>query len=449
MDSDQLATADEDGRIFQNPLPALTAGLGFTFISLLLAFVTTGGAVGVPLALGALLTGIGISIKPKEWHVLAITSFNFLMGGVVVLTSQRVFGDAECIDQSALYVLWLGALVSFFAFILMLAPTELRRIVVSMLILFHFVGICTAIISAPPQPWLAEKLWVYVYRPYLQFTYLNNAYHFYAPEPGPASLLWYRVEYEPNPDGTRNYRWVKVPQTVDGQNIEFGPDGEPHTYPQVMFTRRLSLAMSAGQFLQLNGVTLAQLADRRARAGNDKGIPPYPPAVIPMEQQYHEPNGVAKHWIASYARHVAQTYKDTKNPDHKVTGVKVYLVEHRYPAAFEMVEKPDPYGKMIPARRINDPTHYLTYYMGEFDAEGKMKASCFELSVDRMGNNNKYDLSQRDPFLYWMIPILYHGVANYGLNDIPRDDRPVDNFVRKHAGDPNEEWENQPWTNQP
>src|SRR5262249_2772672 len=153
--------------------PALMLGLGLTFLALLLAIVATGATVGVPLALGALLTGIGIAIKPKEWSVLSMGSFGFLMGGVAVLTARKVFGPTEGIDESALYLFWIAAAISFFAFLMMLAPPPVRRIGVSALILFHFIGIATAIISAPPQPWLAEELWVRVYRPYLQFTYLN------------------------------------------------------------------------------------------------------------------------------------------------------------------------------------------------------------------------------------------------------------------------------------
>ena len=45
----------------------------------------------------------------------------------------------------------------------------------------------------PPNgdaPFVSEQIWHRVARPYLQLTVLNNGYHFYAPEPGPAALVW-------------------------------------------------------------------------------------------------------------------------------------------------------------------------------------------------------------------------------------------------------------------
>jgi hypothetical protein len=47
-----------------------------------------------------------------------------------------------------------------------------------------------------------------------------------------------------------------------------------------------------------------------------------------------------------------------------------------------------------------------------------------------------------------MIPVMYHGVATGELNmaALHRDIN-VDNFMKKHAGDP--DWENQSWENQP
>ena len=40
--------------------------------------------------------------------------------------------------------------------------------------------------------------------------YLNNAYHFYAPEPGPASFLWFRMIFE-DPEGRTYGHWIKIP----------------------------------------------------------------------------------------------------------------------------------------------------------------------------------------------------------------------------------------------
>ena len=39
-----------------------------------------------------------------------------------------------------------------------------------------------------------------VYNPYLQFIYQRNAYHFYSPDPGPASVLVFLLKTETGTD---------------------------------------------------------------------------------------------------------------------------------------------------------------------------------------------------------------------------------------------------------
>src|SRR5438128_1842535 len=107
--------------------------------------------------------------------------------------------------------------------VVVLLPSVGRRIVISLVILFHFGGIITAVTSVNPSPWVITQLWTSVYRPYLYFMWLNNAYHFYSPEPGPANLMWFCIEYEPDPDGTKNFRWVLVPD-LDGDGHPVNPD---------------------------------------------------------------------------------------------------------------------------------------------------------------------------------------------------------------------------------
>ena len=87
-------------------------------------------------------------------------------------------------------------------------------IVGGVLILIHFGGMITAATTIDPPgaaaPWVSEMLWVHVYRPYLQFMYLNNAYHFYSPEPGPPALVWFHIKYK---DG--RVKWFKIPHRDD------------------------------------------------------------------------------------------------------------------------------------------------------------------------------------------------------------------------------------------
>jgi hypothetical protein len=105
---------------------------------------------------------------------------------------------------------------------LVLMPRLPRRVIVSILVLFHFAGILCAVTSVQPRdqpaPWLSHTLWTRVYRPYLTFMYLTNAYHFYSPDPGPPSLLWFRIESKDNFALTKKsldkLREAKVPDEV-------------------------------------------------------------------------------------------------------------------------------------------------------------------------------------------------------------------------------------------
>ena len=97
--------------------------------------------------------------------------------------------------------------------VLVLLPTPARMIVVGVLVLVHFGGMITAATTIDPPgasaPWVSQQAWLW-YRPYLQFMYLNNAYHFYSPEPGPPALVWFHIKYK---DG--QVKWVKIPHRDD------------------------------------------------------------------------------------------------------------------------------------------------------------------------------------------------------------------------------------------
>src|SRR5262249_7199499 len=86
-----------------------------------------------------------------------------------------------------------AVLVSSGGAILVLLPTPARRGAITGVILFHFLGMMVTFSSVDPPggsgPWLSKQLWSRVYRPYLSFLYMTNAYHFYSPEPGSPGLM--------------------------------------------------------------------------------------------------------------------------------------------------------------------------------------------------------------------------------------------------------------------
>src|SRR5262249_14128695 len=116
-------------------------------------------------------------------------------------------------DSARLLLIPLG-IVTLAGSGLVLLPLIARKLVVSLLILLHFGNILVSVTSVRPRngraPWLSVQLWSYFYRPYASFMYLNNAYHFYSPEPGPPTLLWFFVRYSDD-----SGRWIKLPSRKD------------------------------------------------------------------------------------------------------------------------------------------------------------------------------------------------------------------------------------------
>jgi hypothetical protein len=264
--------------------------------------------------------------------------------------------------------------------------------------------------------------------------YLNNAYRFYSPEPGPASLLWFCIEYQPSPDGSRNLRWVKVPaMDKDGHHIR--PDDSP-LWPNVEYTRRLSMAESTSFpgpsiFSFPNGDVLIRARDEEAAR---RGLPTLQLLNTPLDFQYREPNDLSKKWIAQYARHVAHTYRHQTRPDLEVIAVKVYKVLHMIITPAQLVGSRD-----RPGLEPDDPTLYAPYYMGEFDKDGNMTPACQTLAW--YADRQVWDVArstdgrlQRDGLLYWWIPIIRLN-ANPDPSKPPSfQEKPI-NFVVRHAGD--------------
>ncbi len=366
MTSDDVLSANKADDPLTRPWPLLLTGLGATGLAFLLSRVSDrvgptapGFLLGVRLLLlgiGLLATGGAVVCRPRSARVLSLAAL------VAWMASWGMDADWDSVRFMAV----IGAVVAAGAAVLVLLPPVVSRVVVSLLIVLHFGGILTAVTSVPPPggqaPWLTTQLWTHFYRPYLQFMYLNNAYHFYSPDPGPATLLWCCVEYA---DGSS--RWVKIPNRSEHAKDPLALE----------YYRRLSITESINQIQHALGAT-PEILRRRMVAGQLKEIPsPDEIALhLPGVPQYRVPVENAKHLLQSYARFLAHTYPHT-NPALEVTGVKLYRVVHGMVPPSSLAAGMDPL----------DPMLYLPYFQGEFDKEGHLKDA-------------------NDPFLYWLLSIL-------------------------------------------
>ena len=111
------------------------------------------------------------------------TGLAFLTAGLTIgLGSMTLFLGPQHVNDWDTMRLALRVLtaVTLTAGALTIVSARVRRLVLSFVITLHFCGIATATLAAPPAPQLVQTIWTRIFRPYLEFMYLNNAYHFYA-----------------------------------------------------------------------------------------------------------------------------------------------------------------------------------------------------------------------------------------------------------------------------
>lgn len=368
------SSASRPVRRWTSPLYLLIAGIA----AAALAFVVGGPrAPGlVPVKVVLMLTGLGLTLGAvnqrlrnfaEDLEGRCLTAACLAVGALVALLCYLASWPAW---DSFRLVLGVFAGVGLAGALLVILPRVYRRVVILLLVLFHFGGILTAVFSVPPPNgvacWTTSALWTYIYRPYLQFTYLNNAYHFYSPEPGPATQLWFCVRYD---DPDLPPRWFRVPRRED--------------YPSKLLYQRATALTESTTYGR--GYP-DDILNRVVRRSKERDVIPYHPDLQtdktswgPDLLQYREPNEVtAKKYVASYARHVARgaKYRDPGSPGTPVKSVKVYRVLHLMLTAEEMAWGMDP----------EDPTKLLPVYMGEFNTDGEL-------------------LDPDGPLLYWVVPI--------------------------------------------
>src|SRR5207253_4179124 len=193
-----------------------------------------------------------------------------------------------------------------------------------------------------------------------EFFYLGNAYHFYSPDPGPGVQVWFYVQYE------------------DGAEQQYLEPDRAETPLKMEYQRRISIAESVNQKAALP--LSREKIDARDGAGLIDGINFHP--EIPQLAQYRPPTPwYSARLLEAYVRYVARHASHPTGADKKISGIKVYLVEHRIIEPRELADRVDP----------DSPWLYRPYYLGDFTEDGVLK-------------------DPSDPYLYWLIPIVEYPI---------------------------------------
>ena len=400
------------------PWPVLGIGVGITLVGLVLtAFGDALAGVRFTCFLAGLITaGVAVSLRLKtagqafderveSAGVLAVAAFAALLA---------YLGTDQSWDSLHM-VLVVLVIVPLLGVVLVLLPTPARMLVVGALVIVHFGGMITAATTISPPgseaPWVSQELWVRFYRPYLQFMYLNNAYHFYSPEPGPPALVWFHIKYK---DG--RVKWFKIPHHDD--------DPVPiHHMRLLSITESTSLTYTRPPE---DPLTLMNIKFARVKAGDEYGIPlvdeNFIQIAVPQNEsdpgpQYQEPQPYSQKMIESYVRHVAHEFPWLGDAGNPVSAIKVYRFRQN-------MINPEP---MAEHRNPTDPTLFSGYYEGEYDRNGKMLHPDIR---DEQGNL----LQRQDPFLYWYIPIYYRTTTGQPWTpETPFEDLRLKDCLTRHA----------------
>lgn len=392
------------------------AGLGLTMVAALVGIASAAGwgdppAVwdGVPAShdaipwplhtlrlvltgLGALLAGAAVSLRSGLWKAWLLAAGTGLLAAVIALPDHW--------DSARLLARVLTALAAAGA-VLAAVPPLMRYSLVSLAVLFHFGGILTATTWPEPAPWLTQQMAGRVYLPYLSFAYMRNAYHFYSPEPGPASQLFVLIQYdEIDPaTGKKKAEWLVLPRRHEHMKDPLG----------LTYYRRLSITEAvAGTVSDLFTATSFEKLDARQRRNRlalviagPNHIPYMPPEHEPEHLQYRIPRpDITRYLLPSYAEHIAAEHEATRRT--KVASVKIYRAEHRIIPVYQFVQGGDPF----------DPVGYRVYYLGEYAPDGTL-------------------VNPQDELLYWLVPVY---PKPGGPSPLDPERKHFEEYLSRHAG---------------
>ena len=369
---------------------------------------------------GAVTVGAAVSMRSDLWRVWAIGAAASLLA---VFGTPGHWDSYQLVFEILTGVAVIGAVIAG-------VESRWRYILATVILAYHFGGIFSATVSPSPSPWFAEQIYNRYYASYLQFVYLTNAYHFYSPQPGPASVDVFLLKTEAGdealPDGTRRkkyeYRWAVIPY-----RHETGRDPLGLTY-----IRRLSLTHQTAQvgyelILNPQSFERAEVHERRKELAMKLGGPYYPfHPIVPVFNQYQVPRSdVMNYVLPSYAQHLILDYTPDAAAAAKTT-VKIYRLEHETLSVAEFNSGTDPFH----------PATYRAFFLGEYGfrpdrTDPERKRTRIEL------------LDPQEKMLYWMIPVIPRAPTAASAFTSRKD---FDDYLSAHAlGVPLEDLEKEPY----
>ena len=366
------------GACFLTAIPALFGGLPPGVLST--------AALGL-LAFGLLASGYGLTLRPGDWRAWALAAAAALFAN---------FGFPPHWDSAAMVCRVLTALLAFGALLAWAIPM-VRFAAISALMLFHFGALVCATTSPDPEPWLTLQVSQRVYVPYYRFFYLSNAYHFYSPEPGPASLLFFLITYESDETDPktgkpkRESAWLDLPSRATQFKDPLGMTYQRRLSITELVAQTQSSGLTPDNFEKNDAVKRRQQVAVNVEDASAR-IPLVQQIDLPVAQYRVPTSQVSRYLLPSYARHIASEFSA---PGRRVVSVKIVRVEHRVmqPQAYLAQRDPETGLKRDEGDTPFNPTTYRPYYLGDYGPAGDL-------------------IDPTDPMLYWLLPIVPRETPN-------------------------------------
>ena len=191
------------------------------------------------------------------------------------------------------------------------------KVIASLVLVYHVAAMFVSPWAVPPTSSLATELQKY-FAHYQTLLYLNHGYRFFAPNPGPASVVVYELEFA---DGSKS------------SGLFPDRDAINRDYPRLLYHRWFMLSESLGRFLgeQVTEKEFRQFQDdetQRAQqikmAGREEEAQQLLAQVAQQEQLWNEAIQIRRQLLTPLAKRLLK--------DNEAVSVSIFLNQRTIPA---------------------------------------------------------------------------------------------------------------------